>query len=465
MNAHITIAICAALSPHDDIQFRTSPQEFNKIPWIFSPDPSLGGIYLVDATYPPQNKNPFKQDVDMTTWNTRGWTFQERFLSRRIIYLGRGAAYWDCQVGRLHEVSIRSDVIEDMTQSVNSIDTQELEFKNLVFGSNSGGLEYTVKSLYDLWYAIIAEYSKRGLTYGKDILAALAGVAEMMAVLMKRKDSSLDVYYFGGIWEGDLERAILWRTGIPRLRKPFGVFTEFFVPPREDLPAKANCASWLWTSVPLCTDSTPGARSRERRHIFFPFPDEAYNKLDFMPLSLDSTQEPGATKHQFTEPDQDGILEVQGRIKQIPFTATPVSNNPSQEGSKGAFRVELTDAQYDSTHEPNTIRWTYDGSCNWTQEDYDLIEAGNMKLFALCIAIAPPQLPHFSSVTIGVYGILLVPVEGSEVEGRVFRRVGMFIHNGFIGHLNLTHVGWEDWADYYLEHEFGDSELCTFSII
>jgi hypothetical protein len=150
MNAHLTLAMCAALSPHDDIRFRNVPKGFNRIPWMFSREPNLGGIYLVDETYPPRNESPFVSDVNMTTWNTRGWTFQERFLSRRTIYLGRDAASWDCQVGRVHEIGLRSDIIERIAQGVKSTDIQKLEFKNLVFGSVDEGQSYTVKSLYDL---------------------------------------------------------------------------------------------------------------------------------------------------------------------------------------------------------------------------------------------------------------------------------------------------------------------------
>lgn len=47
------------------------------------------------------------------------------------------------------------------------------------------------------------------LTYAEDTLAALGGIARTMAELIKRKDPSLDAYYFGGVWEADMHRAIL----------------------------------------------------------------------------------------------------------------------------------------------------------------------------------------------------------------------------------------------------------------
>ena len=99
----------------------------------------------------------------------------------------------------MHEISLRSDVITGITRGFYSSDVAELEFKRCVFGSESRAPEHTIQALYDLWYKIAAKYSKRNLTYAEDTLVALGGIARAMAELMKRKDPSLDAYYFGGV--------------------------------------------------------------------------------------------------------------------------------------------------------------------------------------------------------------------------------------------------------------------------
>jgi hypothetical protein len=211
-------------------------------------------------------------------------------------------------------------------------------------------------------------------------------------------------------------------------------------------------------------------RQQSRRSLtgsstyLLPASRRSLQSFDFAPLDVWGTQYgPGGTSHQFTDSGQDSVLMIQGRIKQISFTATPSNSDASQEGGQGAFRIILPKGP-ELPEDRNGVSWSYTGSCNWTNKDYDLIETGNLELFALIIAIAPPPPPE-SSLEVGVYGIFLVPTENSEVEGRVFRRVGMFIHLGFHPHFGLEPMDWEDQADQYLEHEFADSEFCTFSIV
>ncbi|KAK4554683.1 hypothetical protein LTR86_008185 [Recurvomyces mirabilis] len=47
----------------------------------------------------------FDQAVAHSTWNSRGWTFQERLLSKRLLFIMDDAFYFTCQQARFHELS------------------------------------------------------------------------------------------------------------------------------------------------------------------------------------------------------------------------------------------------------------------------------------------------------------------------------------------------------------------------
>ncbi|KIW41292.1 uncharacterized protein PV06_06864 [Exophiala oligosperma] len=67
------------------------------LPFIVD-DTYLGTVYA----YPPPHGPDFHEVLD-SVWNTRGWTFQERALSRRLLYFGRHQLLWECQKCRWTE--------------------------------------------------------------------------------------------------------------------------------------------------------------------------------------------------------------------------------------------------------------------------------------------------------------------------------------------------------------------------
>jgi hypothetical protein len=54
---------------------------------------SLGQFYLCDPI------DDFKHDVEQSALSKRGWIFQERALSRRIIHFTAKQVYWECGTG------------------------------------------------------------------------------------------------------------------------------------------------------------------------------------------------------------------------------------------------------------------------------------------------------------------------------------------------------------------------------
>lgn len=91
--AYLTIASPVNTCPCQGLSIRESPPAVFTVPFV---GPSFSGSYnlrLSDIGF----GHDFIYDVENTRYNRRGWTFQERFLSRRLLYFGEGMLHYECQ--------------------------------------------------------------------------------------------------------------------------------------------------------------------------------------------------------------------------------------------------------------------------------------------------------------------------------------------------------------------------------
>ena len=82
---------------------------------------------------------------------------------------------------------------------------------------------------YSEWYQIVWQYSERGLTYPKDRLPALSGLAQKLTEYLG------DDQYLAGLWKNDLHRGLMWT--------PMWKFGDTKVAETYQAP------SWSWGSV------------------------------------------------------------------------------------------------------------------------------------------------------------------------------------------------------------------------
>ncbi|KAH7060489.1 heterokaryon incompatibility protein-domain-containing protein [Macrophomina phaseolina] len=173
-------------------------------------------LYVSDERSVPSNlklKSMFGEDgpegVDSTDRMlvTRGWTLQEAVLAPRVLHFTSKQLIWECPW--------RGYAAEDIF-SVNLRYTRPTytEMKNRLRyveeESSYSTTEKLRKRQHDLlkaWYIELIElhYSTRDLTFLKDKLPAIAGVAAWTA-------QSLGCQYIAGMWRAKLEWALTWRA-------------------------------------------------------------------------------------------------------------------------------------------------------------------------------------------------------------------------------------------------------------
>ncbi|RSM03519.1 hypothetical protein CDV31_010450 [Fusarium ambrosium] len=201
--------------------------------------PGLVGRPRVSSVYKPASKFDVElreikpkwlSAAETSIWNTRGWTFQERVLSTRRLYITEHEALFECCLGCASE-----DLAHyPPHQRANRGNAPEDEFRELPgffrWPDYGRGVNYHITdntSLRD-YLDWVANYTSRQLSFGSDVLNAFSGIGNLLGQVL---GSNLIFC----LPEKFLVQALMWtasdnivmRTGIP-----------------ENLP------SWSWASFP-----------------------------------------------------------------------------------------------------------------------------------------------------------------------------------------------------------------------
>ena len=161
------------------------------LPWpLDEPEDGLGPMSLHVI---PDFKN-FKEELAISPLAQRGWTFQERALSARIVHFGSELCYWECKEACIGE-----------NEEIGKYSIQD-EFFHLkdMFLSFDSTIEIPTSKLHDKWAWVMSHFSSRQLTKGSDFFPALEGVASLFANKNKLGN------YLCGLWEDEFLRHLLW---------------------------------------------------------------------------------------------------------------------------------------------------------------------------------------------------------------------------------------------------------------
>lgn len=133
--------------------------------------------------------------VNDSNWNTRGWCFQERELSRRCIYISNHTWYFSCGETTYEEsygMLSEKDFLEPMTERDH----------RPVHMMQSG----------EDWLDSVMHYTTRQLSFDTDVLNAFAGFSKLIS-------DSLDSEVSFGLPETLFVEALLWDVAPPHRRR------------------------------------------------------------------------------------------------------------------------------------------------------------------------------------------------------------------------------------------------------
>jgi hypothetical protein len=147
------------------------------------------------------------REVDDASVNKRAWVLQERLLAPRVLHFCEGQIAWECA---------HLDAAESLPHGVSKMELKSGEVKERVrlkslvpddFGPKPIEIDAmrTSDAAHEDWKRIVERYSRTRLTFAKDKLIALAGIAEMMA-------TRISGLYVAGLWEQYLASQLLWKV-------------------------------------------------------------------------------------------------------------------------------------------------------------------------------------------------------------------------------------------------------------
>jgi hypothetical protein len=380
-HCHFSIAALLSSNSHDGIFNTRSTGRTLKLDVRDSQTDDSGHIYLRQPAIPTITssyeflKGPLEE---------RAWVLQERIMAPRILKYGADQMFWECQEGILLEC--RADpsptytMLRKTSDRANDMDIkgwksqlraarriEEPESSNAHIRDSSQKTDTDTaepnqfdakkstaqRAIYDLWYNVINEYSRRKLTRETDKLPALSALAEEFARLTGDT-------YLSGFWKNDLLHALLWRieTSYSSDQIPEG---------RGTKPNVRLAPSWSWVAVNGWL-STKGEEGHQRKRD---------KDLDACILDVEMLF-PGP--EQVFAFDNCNKLTISGLVYR---THCVLTHSDRMDSWEVTFRGVIGDGYWTKGHldiEPWDVRKGYSSSIFDTQKS-----SGDCELLLLCV--------------------------------------------------------------------------------
>lgn len=172
--------------------FEAVRENRNEIEWVRSnrPTESVGTTKISIPVIPiVSTPPPLQLALELSKWDSRGWTYRERLLSRRCIYFSSQCVYFQCRSGKFCEVgeelpNAGESNVDPPSNPLLNIGEQHIQFPSVL-----------AKKIY----------TKRQLTIPSDILAAFSGILGMLGL-------SIQGQILQGLPTNPLDLALLWNS-------------------------------------------------------------------------------------------------------------------------------------------------------------------------------------------------------------------------------------------------------------
>ncbi|ROV87505.1 hypothetical protein VPNG_10389 [Cytospora leucostoma] len=207
---------------------------------------------VIDASH-------FEDLVTQASVNRRAWVLQERLLAPRVLYFCQGQIAWECREHSaagvlpwglptfqrrqnddifeeiplkgleplLHGKALRENRLQGMPEpDPHLLENEELKIRLYAL---------------ELWNRIGEMYSMTELSFSKDKLPALSGIANKMS-------ETIRCGYVAGLWDWNLPSQLLWRVQ-PEFKRDSNSFVHHGKRPRQDGMRTYRTPSFSWVSL------------------------------------------------------------------------------------------------------------------------------------------------------------------------------------------------------------------------
>jgi len=234
-NAYLTIAATSSTDGSGGLNGVRPESNWTKFP-CDGTDRTKGYMWCTDASWTSYG------DLDYAPLNSRGWVFQEKILSRRIIHFAASQVYWECKHRFFGEEREEDFGFQDATlqpslfwANVNAISNgKTTPVKCADDGRNAEIPGSQLDVFYKSWRTLIDYYVRKHFTKQSDRLVALLGIIRVV-------EEQTGLRCFDGHWEDGPQnflRELMW---FPREQRTLSVL--------DDGRRSRLCSSWSWASL------------------------------------------------------------------------------------------------------------------------------------------------------------------------------------------------------------------------
>lgn len=199
-NAYFTIAIATPITQSQLGLFRgRDSSQILSERFLFPFDDGLISDQEIVVMDTPKEQKAFSESPLLC----RGWCFQERELSRRIVHYTGTQVLWECRTCRASECLPKGVAPYEQWPEGDKSGTGHLQG----WSPRMLDIKFTSESVWYIWRRAVEDYSLRQLTRYTDKLPALAGLARTIYDY-----ESAQCRYLAGLWEHDFISALAWAS-------------------------------------------------------------------------------------------------------------------------------------------------------------------------------------------------------------------------------------------------------------
>ncbi|KAI1733762.1 heterokaryon incompatibility protein-domain-containing protein [Xylaria scruposa] len=202
--------------------------------------------------------------------DSRAWTLQERYLSKRVLEFGSLQTHWTCATSSStaspsnRTVADSSDSYANgwkWNQDSEGHDSQMMYLHTdlladlVYFATHRSSAAWVRESLHSRWQTVLSEYTPRLLSVPTDRILGISGVAEIFLSHLRNEGQDETEEYLAGIWKSSLPSMLCWHTVVARgvkRSKPENSDPQdstVGVKGRLQISKAYQGPSWSWTSV------------------------------------------------------------------------------------------------------------------------------------------------------------------------------------------------------------------------
>ena len=249
------------------------------------------------------------------TIHKRGWIFQERMLSPRILHIMQDELVWQCHAlmdsesGRCRTEGLSESNADELWEPVRDVFRLPLQL-----GADD------VYRAERLWWTWVESYIDRSLTYPRDIFPAFAGMVSQFQELTGDEPAL-------GLWRKQLPLHLSWQPDFSL--DPMTDIEAITKVPPEELALTQSLPSWTWMSLPMSQ-----IRPRTNYEMWTRFnPHEIFHEVEVQDVQITWSG------HAWSSLPTKGVLKLRGRLVQVAQTDVQVDSNPGA-WEPGAYMVE-----------------------------------------------------------------------------------------------------------------------------